>query len=250
MSNQPVTIETAVEAVADHHVIEVLTLVFSRPDSLSRAESLAASLQLLSLSWAVVFFVAGLTCMLSGYRFYKVITVLLGLLIGLTVGYCLGKPIHAAPVVAGCLGILIGVGCWPLMKHAVAVLASLSGAFVGANLWVGVARLAETGDNAATLASNYWIGALIGLMLFGMLSFLLFKFSVVLFTSVAGALIAVLGAMALLLQVPQWRAPVTESLAAHPIIVPMLIIVPAVIGLILQQSQDPGDPADTAAKPA
>ena len=86
------------------------------------------------------------------------------------------------------------------------------------------------------MMENYWIGALIGLLVCGMLSFIVFKFSVVMFTSFGGSTIAVFGAIALLLQVPLWQDAVQTSLTAHPIVIPLLIAVPSVIGLILQQN--------------
>ena len=70
-----------------------------------------------------------------------------------------------------------------------------------------------------------------------MLAFILFKLSVVMFTSVSGSTMAVLGAMALLLQVPQWQSSVTKSLSSHTIVLPLLVLVPAMIGLILQEAR-------------
>jgi len=46
----------------------------------------------------------------------------------------------------------------------------------------------------------------------------------------------VLGVIALLLHVPNWETTVSSSLQASPMVVPMLVIVPAVIGLIIQQA--------------
>jgi hypothetical protein len=73
-----------------------------------------------------------------------------------------------------------------------------------------------------------------GIIFFGLLSFILFQLSVVMFTSFSGALLAVIGTIALLLQVPAWRESIANALQANPLVIPVLVIVPAVIGLVIQ----------------
>jgi|GEM_PF-517348 len=230
------------------NVFEIVTSVFSRPDTLAHPGELTSSLQSMSAVWAIVFLAAGLVCLLNGYKIYKSVIVVMGLAIGAFVGYYMGKQIQAAYIVAGCLGILFAVGCWPLMKYAVAAFGGLAGAFIGANVWAACAKLVQNPTHAEAMSNNYWVGALIGLLFFGMLAFVVFKLSIVLFTSLSGSTIAVLGAVALLLQVPAWKGPITSGISSHPIIIPLLIMVPTAIGLILQQSRP--DPAAEAQKKA
>lgn len=68
-----------------------------------------------------------------------------------------------------------------------------------------------------------------------MLAFILFKLSVVLFTSVSGSTVAVMGALALLLSFEPWRETVTQGLMANQLVIPLLVAVPAAIGLIMQE---------------
>ena len=236
------------QAVPQENLLQVITSVFSRPDTLAHPCELMPHLQSMSVIWAVVFLTAGLVCILNGYKFYKPVTVTLALLIGASVGWALGQRIQAVSyITAGCLGALMAAACLPLMKYAVAIMGGLSGSFIGANAWTAVGQLMATNAGKVnTSAETCWIGALIGLVVFGMLAFILFKLSVVLFTSVSGSTLAVMGAMALLLQVPQWQSSVTQSMTSHTIVLPMLVLVPAIIGLILQESQ----PDVAAAGPA
>jgi len=220
-----------------NNVFDVVINVFSRGDTLAHPGDMVTALQSMSVVWAVVFLTAGITCLFNGYKFYKSVTVIAALAMGMFLGYYLGKKVNAEYIVAGCMGVLFAVGCYPLMKYAVAVFGGLVGAFLGANLWSAVARIvAENNGGNAQVAEHYWIGALIGLLICGMLAFILFKLSVVLFTSVSGSTIAVLGAVALLLQVPAWQEPVSQSISAHAVIIPLLVMVPAVIGFILQET--------------
>jgi hypothetical protein len=218
------------------NLFDTVTAMFSRPDTLAQPEALVEHLQALSVVWAVVFLIVGLMCMLNGYRFYRIATVAIALLIGLFAGYWMGEQIEAPFIVAGCMGLLLGAMAFPLMKFAVAVFGGVAGAFIGANLWAGIASALNQATTTEIPVDAYWIGALIGLMLCGMLAFILFKLSIVLFTSVSGATIAVLGGLALLLSFEPWHDTIKSGLTASQLVVPLLVFVPAVIGLILQES--------------
>jgi len=240
---------TMLADAGSRNFFEIMARIFSRIDTLAHPKDLTQDLQALSIVWAIIFLAAGVTCMLQGFKFYKTVTVILAAFMGLILGYVLGKRIHAEYIVAGCLALLFAVGCFPLMKYAVALMGGLVGSFLGANAWTAISTLDKT-SNGVAMAQNYWVGALIGLIICGMLAFILFKLSVVLFTSVSGATIAVMGGVALLLQVPNWQGPINSSISAHAAIVPLLVFVPAVIGLILQHAKG-GDPGGKpAAKPA
>ncbi len=226
--------------LTDGNVFEVVTNIFARGDTLAHPEDLTTALRSMSIVWGAIFLTAGLVTMLNGYKYHRTVVIVTASAIGAFAGYALGKHLEnqAAYIVAGCLSILLAVGCWPLMKYAVALVGGLAGAFIGANTWASIAAVMQDTQRAQAMMDNYWIGAMIGLIVCGMLSFIVFKFSVVMFTSFGGSTIAVFGAIALLLQVPLWQETVQSSLTAHPIVIPLLIAVPSVIGLILQQQQN------------
>lgn len=221
------------------NVFEIVCGVFSRADALAHPDDFVPHLQSMSVVWAVLFLTAGMTCLLNGYKFYKPVTILLAAAIGAFAGYALGQRIQAeAYIVAACFGALLAVACFPLMKYAVAVMGGLSGAFIGANAWTAIMQLtADPGQPPPAAAEHYWIGALIGLIIFGMLAFILFKLSIVVFTSVSGSTLGVMGGLALLLQVPEWQNSVRDGLSSHAVILPLLVGVPAIIGLILQEAK-------------
>ncbi|MCC6580658.1 MAG: hypothetical protein IT440_09460 [Phycisphaeraceae bacterium] len=231
----------------NENVFDVMSEVFSRGDTLTHPQDLMTSLQSMSIVWALVFLAAGLACLLHGAKYYKLVVIGAALTLGLGVGYYLGKQIEASWVVAGCFGVLFAVCCWPLMKYAVAIFGGLVGAFIGANAWAAGASLLAGSHDVQAMTENYWIGALIGLILFGLLAFILFKLSLVLFTSFSGSMISVLGGLTLLMQVPAWRDPVSQSITAHRVIIPLIMLVPMIIGLIHQHTGS--QPAASAPKP-
>ncbi|MFW6059493.1 MAG: DUF4203 domain-containing protein [Phycisphaeraceae bacterium] len=226
------------------NLFETVVHTFSRADALAQPEPLIEQLQALSVIWAIVFMIVGVTCLLNGYKFYKIATVMLALLIGAFAGYWLGQHIDAPFILAACLGLLMAVMALPLMKYAVALLGGLAGAFIGANLWTGFAAALNKTAETALPTDAYWVGALIGLLVCGMLAFILFKLSIVLFTSVSGSTIAVLGGIALLLSFEPWRESVAQGLSANQLVIPLLVLVPAVIGLIVQEAWSPQAKAD------
>ena len=250
--------------------------IFSRGDTLAKPDELITHLAQLGTIWAIVFVVLGMICLLNGYKFYKVATVALIVALGSGLGYWLGLAIQAPPfIVAGCLGMLLAVLAFPMMKYAVAVLGGLSGAFVGSNLWAGAGRaldsayakrvadfdagLLGTADPANSLLAKaseampsdaYWIGAIVGLGVCGLAAFALFKVSIHLFTSVSGATIAVFGVIALLLSIDSFRETVATELSRNALVIPMLVFVPAAIGFVMQEISSGAFGGNNRAAPA
>ena len=246
---------------AAHHLFQTTVEIFSRGDTLAKPDELIPELAQLGEVWAIVFVVIGMVCLLNGYKFHKVLTVGMVVVLGSMLGYWVGLEIHGPPfVVAGCIGTLLAVMAFPLMKYAVAVLGGLSGAFIGSNLWAGFGRVLDTtaaeratqyGQEAAAEqllvkfanvmpADMYWIGALIGLVACGIAAFALSKITIHMFTSVSGSTIAVFGVIALLLSVDMFSETVASELTKSALIIPMLVFVPAAIGFVLQEISSGG----------
>lgn len=254
-----------------HHLFQTSVEIFSRGDTLAKPDALIPELAQLGTIWAIIFVVIGMVCLLNGYKFHKVLTIGLLVALGSLLGYWMGLEIHGPPfVVAGCVGTLLAVMAFPLMKYAVAVLGGLSGAFIGSNLWAGLGRVldstaadrvAHQGEEAASghllvkaanvmPADAYWIGALLGLIVCGVAAFALSKITIHLFTSVSGSTIAVLGAIALLLSFDITQETVASELSKSALVIPMLVFVPAAIGFVLQEMSSGGLGANKSPAPA
>jgi hypothetical protein len=230
-------------------LFETVTGLFAMGDFLAQPDHVLEVLSGLTVTWAMIFIIAGSLCLVNGYRLYKAVTIGLALLIGMFGGYALGGSIGVPYIVAACAGLLLAVVAMPLMKYAVALFGGLMGAFIGANLWSGVADALQKGADVSLPGDMYWIGALIGLILSGMLAFILFKLAVVLMASVTGATLVVLGTIAMLLTFEPVRQPMIDALTANRVVIPLLVFVPAAIALVWQETQK-GQPADPSPKPA
>lgn len=241
-----------------HHFFQTIVEIFtvSKGAPLAHPGELLIKLGQLGEIWAIAFVIMGLVCLLNGYKFHKIVTVSLLVVLGAVLGYWMGLEIKGPPfVVAAMVSILLGVLAFPLMKYAIAILGGLSGAFIGANLWVAVARFLGSpveGQDAATATASttnetllqlgtyvpshaFWVGALIGLIVCGFGAFILSKVAIHLFTTVSGSTIAVFGVIALLLSMDSIRGTVTTELTRSPLIIPLLVFVPAAIGFLMQE---------------
>lgn len=176
----------------------------------------------------IALLIGGALILLFGWKAHKWIVVLNCIALGFWVGGLLGERAQVTTVAAIIGGCTLGAISWPLMKYAVAVCGGLVGAIVGMVAW---AYFEPSHVNLA------WAGGLAGFILCGMLSFVLFKTSIILFTCVQGAAMLVLGASALLVKYTPWEQDVASSIKGKPILMPLLVISIAVLGIVWQQQR-------------
>jgi hypothetical protein len=183
------------------------------------------------LTWlqAVIGIAFGIIILMYGWRIYKVLTVigfgLLGLFAGLRIGILFEKPLPGA--IIGCV-ILVALAI-PLIRWAVAVLGGVAGGIVAAGIW-----------HSCSLPQQFvWAGALSGVVAGFMLSFIVFKLSVMLFTSLSATLLIVIGIFALIYRYEtDYCDPRTTRLNelyyGNHWFLPLLLIAGTLLGIILQ----------------
>ncbi len=169
--------------------------------------------------------IVGIVYLLFGYQIFKVVVLLNAAVIGAYFGAYLGQEGDAATIGAVIVAVAAAAIAWPTMKYAVAIMGGLFGALLGASIWRGV-----------NLDPNLvWAGALMGLAGFGMISFIVFRGSVMMYTSLQGAFMMVFGILGLIYQYSDAAKQVTEHLKIQPVLLPASIFIPALLGLIFQQ---------------
>jgi hypothetical protein len=177
--------------------------------------------------WASVLVVVGALCVLNGYRWHKYVIVICAFLGGLALGHLLSQQMGQSKIVMAAIGLLCAVIATPMLRIAVAIFGGLTGAFIGANAWTAF----------STSPDAHLAGAAMGFIALGMLAFIMYRLVIVLFTSIGGAAMVVLGGVTLLLHVPGWETAIRDSLANHQLLLPLLVSVAAVTGLVLQHSE-------------
>lgn len=195
-----------------------------RADILNHPDKLAQALTDLNIVWAVIFMVLGAICVFNGYRWHKIVIVLLAGLGGVWAGVEFGDTIGAQTIVATSLGLLAAMLAWPLLRYAASLFGGLAGAFAGANIWTAINQPPE----------QHYVGAIVGLIIVGMLAFLAFRGVVVILTTVGGSTLLCLGAISAMIEVEAWRNAIIDGMTEHPVVVPFVVGSVAVIGAVLQ----------------
>ncbi|MBM4105209.1 MAG: hypothetical protein FJ257_02735 [Phycisphaerae bacterium] len=211
--------------------------VIRQVDLLSRPDELLNQLVELPAIAGVLVMIVGLICVLRGYQWHRWIVIVLALMLGLAVGRIMSHEMGRSTVVAVAMGLLFAAIASPLLRFTVAVFAGLSGAFLGANVWA----IVQGPDSA-----NGWAGAAMGFILLALSSFLLFRLSIILFTALGGGAMLVLGGIACLLHVDSIQQSVSDHLAQHQLIVPLLVGVTTVAGFVLQENRTRGGSTEDA----
>ena len=185
----------------------------------------------LGLLEALMFISFGAVCLIYGWRVFKILVVisfgLLGLLLGITVGNKISG--ENSQLIGGLIGLgLMAVLSVPLMRWAVSILGAVAGGILTSGIWY-----------SCGLTEKYiWAGALIGIIAGGMISFIIFKIAVILFSSLGGSGLMVTGILALLylyeINYQQTTEKVEELIFTYKWFLPVTLIVPTLVGLLLQ----------------
>ncbi len=220
--------------------ITVVTDAVARMDALAHPGELLEALSNLHIIWASVFVAVGALCVFNGYKWHKIVIVLCAFMAGLGLGHLLSQRMGESRLVMGAIGLLCAVIATPLLRITVAIFGGLTGAFIGANAWT---TLSDSPD-------VHLAGAGMGFIALGLATFLMFRLVIVVFTSISGAAMAVLGGAALLLHVPAWEPAVREALSTNERVLPLLVATAAVTGFVLQHHEiKKRDSKAAAAKP-
>lgn len=184
--------------------------------------------QITSLSWlqAVLAISFGVVYLLYGWRIFKILAVISFALVGLYAGMWAGDQLGNR-VLGGVIGlILLAILSVPLMRWAVSILGAAAGGLLTAGVWY-----------AFKLPEQYiWAGALTGIIAGGMISFIIFKISVMLFSSLGGATIMVTGMLALLHHYPPTTERINDLIHNCNWFLPVALLVPTIIGVAVQNN--------------
>lgn len=184
---------------------------------------------------ALFLIIVGIVYLVCGWKTFKVLVVANACLIGGIFGGMLGARMTAQNMqvigaVAG--GALFGILALPMMKYAVAIMGALAGSFIGYGLWAYIAAM----SNSVDPTQYAWAGALLGLIALGMFGLVLMRETVIIFTSLQGALLIVTGLLALAMKWNSFRQPLEQNIVNNIHLLPVLVIAPTLVGIVIQNS--------------
>lgn len=181
---------------------------------------------------AILLILVGMVFLLYGWTIFKPLVTLNAIVLGGYLGALIGQRYGGHTLAGGLIGAIVAAATtWPLMKWAVAVMGGIVGAFVGASVWLTIGGLDPR---------YAWAGALTGLVGFGLFSFILFRGSIIMYTSLQGSLMVVAGALGLIFKYPDFTTRVSQSVSKQPLLLPVLVLIAAAMGLIFQQTHSGG----------
>jgi len=173
---------------------------------------------------ATLLVVAGVVYLLFGFYMFKWLVTLNAALVGAYIGSLIGRTGDAAVAGAFMGGFTAAAATWPLMKYAVTIMGGVFGALLGISIWRSIG-----------LDPHYaWSGGLTGLIFFGMLSFLVFRVSVMSYTSLQGSVMLIFGILSLIYKSPDVAGRLTDAMTFKPFILPAAIFIPAICGMFYQ----------------
>jgi len=206
----------------------ILRLFRSQDDFLSGLSSL-------SILPAAGLLACGIVYLLYGWKSFKVLVVLNAAVIGVMAGAQLGTLLKQPnmPIYMGIGGgLVLGMLAWPTMKYAVSIMGGLAGSLLGYGIWQYVFHATNKPD----LVQHAWAGALMGLIFFGLLAFILFRVAIISWTAFQGAIMSVAGVVAMLLKHNTLGANLNGALTGNIHLLPLIVGVPAGIGFIFQDA--------------
>jgi hypothetical protein len=214
----------------------VLPDFFQIPDHWPAQGDLLTWCQQIGPGLAALLVLVGVIYLLFGLNIFKALVMLNAACVGAAVGMLIADKANAAEIPLAITGAFIAaVLTWPLMRWAVAIMGGVFGMLLGASLW-----------RAFGLEPTFaWAGGGMGLILFGLLSFILFRGCVMTFMSLQGAVMLVFGVLGLVFKYHEVTPRITSCFALKPFLLPMIVFIATVLGIVYQQNN-----ASPAAQPA
>jgi len=175
---------------------------------------------------ALTFISFGVVCLFYGWRIFKILVTICFGLLGLLVGIWANQQLIGGNVIwlAMICILFFAILSIPLMHWGVSLLGSISGGILTA----GITMAFGLNDQRLLLA-----GGLVGLVAGGMISFIVFKVAVILFTSLGGSGLVVVGLLAVL-----HRNVNPQQLEAfvfgYKWFLPVMVLIPMTVGIFLQ----------------
>jgi len=215
------------------HERMISTLIASTmPFDLSRYPEQGDMLQWcreMGLGTGILLMLVGAVYLMYGWSLFKGLVTLNAAAIGGYFGNWIGE--HTGHPLAFAVGgaLILALITFPLRKGAVAVMGALIGLVVGVGVWRSVGLDTDMS----------WAGAIIGVISFGLASFILFRGSLIMYTSIQGSIMFIMGLLGLILKYQDVTPKITHNMMSQPLIFPLAVLVPTILGLVFQQLHSP-----------
>lgn len=215
----------AVDAAASHNWLSIPDHWPSQTELLSMCSQIGPGL-------ATLMVLLGIVYLMFGFNMFKSLIIINAAAFGAMAGYAIGEHTGGSLPLAVTCGFIMAVVTFPMMKSAIAMTGILYGAIIGMSTWQTVG-----------LDPHFaWAGAGMGLIFFGLLTFILFRTCVMTFMSLQGAAMVIFGLIALSFKYEGLPVEMRHILHSKPFLLPMVVFIPTVLGVVYQQSHATAPP--------
>ncbi|MFC1761457.1 hypothetical protein ACFL6U_05195 [Planctomycetota bacterium] len=198
----------------------------SSPGGSSPIDTLWHYVTTLGIVESLTFISFGVVWLFYGWRVFKILVTICFSLLGLFAGVYVHRELIGGEVLWLSVLFMAMFGflaVW-FMKWAVSLLGAAAGAILTSGIWL-----------ACGLPQNIiWAGALVGFVAGGMLSFVVFKAAVMLFTCLGGSVLTVTGLLAILHNRLESGNNLHAMVYGQRWFLPIMMAVPMVVGMIAQ----------------
>jgi len=204
---------TTPEAAKEGFVSTILNLIWEQATTLRPVEVLT-------------FICFGTVCLFYGWRVFKILATECFAVGGFILGWWANeKLVRGNGIWLGTLSaVLFAFMSIPLLKVGVMLLGAAAGAVLTSAGWYALQMPTQ----------HIWAGAAIGAIAGGMISFIVFKIAVMLFTSLLGSAMIVVGVLAVLYKYMGAQEKLQELVFNEKWFLPVMLVVPMTVGIILQ----------------
>lgn len=189
----------------------------------------------LDLIEALTFIAFGTVWLFYGWRIFKILVTICFGILGMVLGVWANQQVISGN--SFWLGLICAVFfavlSVPFMRWGVSFLGAISGAVLMAGATVALGLH----DQKLILA-----GAIIGLVAGGMISFIIFKIAVILFTSFGGSVLVGVGALAVICHHLMSQEEFKTFVVRNQWFVPAVVLIPMAVGIFLQNKFIKGAP--------
>jgi len=178
----------------------------------------------LNLVEALTFISFGVVCLFYGWRIFKILVCICFGLGGLFVGVWINDQLIQGNAIWLSIisTVIFAFFALPLMSWGVSLLGGAAGGMLTSGAWLALGLPKDT----------FWAGGLVGFVAGAMLSFIVFKGAVMLFTSLGGSILITTGLLAICYNNSPEKV---QALAfGERWFVPTLLLIPMVAGIVLQ----------------
>ena len=179
---------------------------------------------------AALLIVLGIVFLLFGFTIYRALIALTAAILGAYLGFGLTAKMPNMSLIGLTVGAVVcGVVAWVWTNWIAAAVGAIIGGLLGSAIW----------QMAGLNPAFAWSGALTGAVFLGLLCFVLFRISVITYTSLQGAVMLAFGGLGMAYKYDAAGKFADERMRAWPMLLPVTVLVLMLCGIGYQYMKAP-----------